>query len=77
MYGTRIAMFIENFMADNKNYTGMQDRVKVDGNDPAEVEYLHSQFPELTHEQVKAAIEESGPERKKILEHLKKKYRIP
>lgn len=64
-------------MSDNKNKTGFQDRMKVDINDPSEVEYLHRQFTELTHEQVTAAIREAGPDRKKIVEHLKKKYRVP
>lgn len=34
-------------MSDNKSYTGKQDRIRVDSNDPSEVEYLHSQYPGL------------------------------
>ncbi len=64
-------------MPDDKNKNSYQDRLKVDLNDPSEVEYLHTQFPELEHSQVVDAIKEAGPERKKIIEHLKKKFRVP
>jgi hypothetical protein len=58
-------------MSDNKTNTGQQDRIRVDANDPSEVEYLHSQFPEKTHQQIKDAIKEKGPLRKDIEAYLK------
>ena len=60
-------------MADNKNQQGTQDDIRVDANDPSEVEYLHQQFPQKTHEEIKQAIFEAGPLRVDILEYLKKK----
>ena len=32
-------------------------------NDPVDVEYVHHQFPWLSHEQIKEAIEKHGPDR--------------
>lgn len=58
-------------MSDNKQNTGKQDDIRVDSNDPSEVEYLHRQFPNMTHEQIKKAINEKGPFRKDIIEYLK------
>jgi hypothetical protein len=59
-------------MSDNKKNVGKQDDIRVDSNDPSEVEYLHRQFPEKTHEEIKKAIKEKGPIRKDIIEDLKK-----
>lgn len=53
-------------MADNKANTGRQDDIRVGSNDPSEVEYLHSRYPNLTHEQVMDAIKKHGPMRKDI-----------
>ena len=47
-------------MADNKNKQGVQDDIRVDATDPAEVEYLHQQFPQKTHEEIKKAIAKAG-----------------
>ncbi len=58
-------------MSDNKSTTGQQDRIRVDANDPSEVEYLHSQFPNKTHQEIKAAIKENGPLRKDIEDFLR------
>jgi hypothetical protein len=63
-------------MPDNKNIASQQDRIKIDINDPSEVEYVHSLFPELEHEQIVRAIQEKGPMRKKVMEYIKKTYRI-
>ena len=62
-------------MSDNKNKTAQQDRIRIDINDPSEVEYVHSLFPGLQHGQVVRAIQEKGPIRKKVMEYLKKNYR--
>ena len=60
-------------MADNKNQQGTQDDIRVDANDPSEVEYLHQQFPQKTHEEIKEAIAAAGPLRVDIVEYLKGK----
>ena len=57
-------------MADDKSKTGRQDDIRVDANDPNEVEYLHRQFPSKTHDQIKAAIKAAGPFRKDIIKYL-------
>ena len=43
-------------MSDNKSKTGKQDDIRVDSNDASEVEYLHRQFPNKSHEEIKKAI---------------------
>ena len=47
-------------MSDNKNIVSQQDGIRIDINDPSEVEYVHSQFPELEHQQVVDVIEENA-----------------
>lgn len=59
-------------MADDKKNTGKQDDIRVDLNDASEVEYLHSQFPGKTHDEIKKAIEAAGPMRADIIAFLKK-----
>jgi hypothetical protein len=58
---------------DNKTKTGKQDDIRVDANDPSEVEYLHKQFPSQTQQQIKDAIKNAGPIREDIIAHLKNK----
>jgi hypothetical protein len=58
-------------MADNKQNVGKQDDIRVDLNDPSEVEYLHQRHPEKSHAEIKAAIEKYGPFRKDIEKALK------
>ena len=60
-------------MSDNKTKTGKQDDIRVDSNDPSEVEYLHRQFPKKTHEEIKKAIKEKGPMRINIEQYLRSK----
>jgi len=57
-------------MSDNKQNTGKQDNIRVDLNDPSEVEYLHQQYKNKTHEEIKEAIKAAGPLRKDIEEYL-------
>ena len=57
-------------MSDNKSNLGQQDRIRVDANDPAEVEYLHQQFPNKTHQEIKDAIAAKGPLRADIERYL-------
>ena len=58
-------------MSDQKSNTGNQDRIRVDANDPSEVEYLHRQFPELEHQQVLEAVKSKGPMRDDIEAYLR------
>lgn len=58
-------------MSDNKKNVGKQDDIRVDANDASEVEYLHRQFPQKSHEEIKRAIVEKGPLRKDIEEFLR------
>ncbi len=58
-------------MADDKNSTGRKDAIRVDSNDPSEVEYLHRQHPDNTHQEVVDAIKKYGPIREDIDKHLK------
>ena len=58
-------------MSDNKTKTGKQDDIRVDINDASEVEYLHQQFPNKTHEEIKKAIKEKGPMRSDIENYLR------
>jgi hypothetical protein len=53
-------------MSDDKKNTGNQDDIRVDINDPSEVEYVHRQFPQKTHEEVVDAIRKYGPIRADI-----------
>jgi len=57
-------------MSDNKTKQGKQDDIRVDSNDKSEVEFLHSQFPNKTHQQVLEAVKAAGPFRAKIIEYL-------
>jgi hypothetical protein len=59
-------------MPDNKSNIGKQDDIRVDSNDPSEVEYLHRQFPNKTHEEIKQAIKQYGPIRADIEKALRK-----
>jgi len=58
-------------MSDDKKNVGKQDDIRVDINDPSEVEYLHAQFRQKSHEDIKKAIEKAGPLRSKIVEYLR------
>lgn len=61
-------------MADSKSKTGKQDRIRVDSNDPSEVEYVHKQFPKLSHQAIYGAIRAAGPYRDDIMKYLRAKY---
>jgi len=57
-------------MSDSKQNVGVQDRIRIDANDPSEVEYVHQQFPWFKHEQIKKAIKEKGPFREDVVRYL-------
>lgn len=59
------------FMSDDKTNKGRQDDLRVDINDKSEVEYLHSQFPNKSHEEVVDAIRRYGPMREDIVKELR------
>jgi hypothetical protein len=58
-------------MSDDKANRGRQDDLRVDINDKIEVEYMHQQFPNKTHEQVVDAIRRYGPMREDIVKELR------
>ena len=58
-------------MADDKKNTGKQDDIRVDKNDPSEVEYVHRQFPDKSHEEIVKAIEKYGPMRENVMKNLR------
>jgi hypothetical protein len=60
-------------MADNKDFRGERDRSRIDANDPNEVEYVHRQFPSLSHQEVRDAIVSNGPDRDAVMASLEKK----
>ena len=60
-------------MSDNKKYTGKQNRIRVDSKDASEVEYLHSKFPNLSHQAISGAVRAAGPMRKDIVNYLNRK----
>ena len=60
-------------MSDNKKNVGTQDDIRVDINDASEVEYLHQQFPDKSHEEIKEAIKTAGPLRVNIVAYLQRK----
>lgn len=60
-------------MSDNKKNIGKQDDIRVDSNDASEVEYLHQQFPNKSHEEIKEAIKTAGPLRVNIVAYLQRK----
>ena len=57
-------------MADDKKNTGKQDDMRVDKNDASEVEYVHQQHKDKSHEEVKDAIDKNGPMREDIEEGM-------
>jgi hypothetical protein len=58
---------------DNKKVQDGRDRSQVDVNDPSEAEYVHQQFPNLSHEQILIAIKEKGPSRQAVMNYLQTK----
>ena len=60
-------------MSDNKNQQDGRDRSKIDANDSSEVEYVHQQYPNLTHQEVLEAIKSKGPNREDVMKFLRNK----
>jgi hypothetical protein len=59
-------------MLDNKVFQSQRDRSRIDVNDPVDVEYVHYQFPWLSHGQIKEVIREHGPDRETVLTVLQR-----
>lgn len=59
-------------MPDNKKDIGKQDDIRVDVDDASEVDYLHQQFPDKSHEEIKEAIKAAGPLRVNIIAYLQR-----
>ncbi|MGC1240433.1 MAG: DUF3606 domain-containing protein [Chryseosolibacter sp.] len=59
-------------MTDNKVFRGQRDRSRIDVNDPVDVEYVHHQFPWLSHAQIKEIIRKFGPDRDAVQAVLEK-----
>lgn len=57
-------------MSDDKRNVGRNDDIRVDINDPSEVEYVHRKFPGKSHEEIREAIRKYGPMRENIERHL-------
>jgi hypothetical protein len=60
-------------MAYHKNIHGRRDWSKIDVNDPHEVEYVHHQFPWLSHEEIEEAIKVQGADRDAVRTFLEEK----
>ena len=50
-------------MTGNNIIRGQRDRRRIDVNDPTDVEYVHYQFPWLSHKEIKEIIKKHGPDR--------------
>lgn len=59
-------------MAENKVFRGQRDRSRIDVNDPIDVEYVHHQFPWLSHQQIKDTIMKHGPDRETVVSILER-----
>ena len=57
---------------DNKVFRGQKDRSRIDVNDPIDVEYVHHQFPWLSHKEIKEIIRKHGPDRDTVQAVLEK-----
>lgn len=66
------AFFEKKVMTDNKVYRGQRDRSRIDVNDPVDVEYVHHQFPWLSHKEIMEAIKKHGPDREAVQAVLQK-----
>lgn len=49
-----------------------RDLTVIDANDPAQVKYMHYQFPWLSHDQIKKVIREHGPDRDAVHAYLER-----
>ena len=60
-------------MTETKTLGGHhKDRNRIDVNDTIDVEYIHHQFPWLSHNDIKEVIEKHGPDRSAVLTVLER-----
>jgi len=45
----------------------------INPNEPDQIEYVHHQFPWLSHDEVAHAIREKGPNPERVLQYLQRK----
>lgn len=62
-------------MAESKVFKGQRDRSVIDINDPIDVEYVHHQFPWLSHKEIREIIKKHGPDREAVEAVLEKSGR--
>lgn len=59
-------------MKDTKIFRGQRDRSRIDINDPIDVEYVHHQFPWISHSKIREVIKKHGPDREAVESALEK-----
>ena len=59
-------------MTENKIFRGQKDRSRIDINDPIDVEYVHHQFPWVSHQEIREVIKQHGPDRNAVQTFLEK-----
>ena len=57
---------------ENKTFKGQRDPHLIDVNNPIDVEYVHHQFPWLSHSKIKEVIQKHGPDRDAVQSVLEK-----
>ena len=59
-------------MTETRTFRGQKDRSRIDVNDTIDVEYIHHQFPWLSHNDIKDVIKKHGPDRHVVLTVLER-----
>ena len=59
-------------MTETRTFRGQKDRSRIDVNDTIDVEYIHYQFPWLSHNEIKDVIKKHGPDRDVVLTVLER-----
>lgn len=59
-------------MRQNRIFSGQRDPNVIDINNPIDVEYVHHQFPWLSHKKIKEVIQKHGPDRDTVQSVLEK-----
>ena len=59
-------------MAESSIFKGQRDRSRIDINDPIDVEYIHHQFPWVSHKVIREVIRQHGPDRDAVQNALER-----
>ena len=59
-------------MTETKTFRGQKDHSRIDVNDPVDVEYIHYQFPWLSHKEIREVIKQHGPDRDAVVTVLER-----